>query len=146
MKPVDVLAFAVLYAGALIGTNAMRDTKAGALQTPICAESARRMARLELVFGMSRPSGVPIRDEEWASFIKTEVTPRFPSGFTVVRGEGQWRGGDGRIAKETSNIILIWHDPEAHPDVSIEAIRTAYKARFDQESVIRVDSTSCVSF
>ena len=31
-------------------------------------------------------------------------------------------------------------------DADIEAIRSAYKQRFDQESVLRIDSVSCVSF
>jgi hypothetical protein len=83
---------------------------------------------------------------EWASFLDTEVTPRFPAGFTVLRGPGQWRGQDGRLSKEQSNMLIIWHQRTAQADAEIEAIRAAYKQQFDQESVMRVDSTSSVSF
>jgi hypothetical protein len=75
-----------------------------------------------------------------------EVTPRFPAGLTVLQGPGQWRGSDGRLAKERSNMLVIWHEPTSRTDADIEAIRSAYKQRFDQESVMRVDSASCVSF
>jgi hypothetical protein len=67
------------------------------------------------------------------------VTPRFPAGFTVLNGPGQWRGSDGRLAKEQSNILVIWHKPNNRAEADIEAIRSAYKARFAQESVMRVD-------
>ena len=41
---------------------------------------------------------------------------------------------------------MIWYEPKADSDERIEAIRKAYRTRFNQESVMRVDSTSCVSF
>jgi hypothetical protein len=104
------------------------------------------MARLEMLFGTSRSRGMPVTDEEWTSFLDTEVTPRFPAGLTVLRGPGQWQGNDGSLEKEQSNILVIWHEPSAQADAKIEAIRAAYKRRFDQESVMRVDGTSCVSF
>jgi hypothetical protein len=104
------------------------------------------MTRLEMLFGTSRSGGAPVTDEEWTKFLDTEVTPRFPAGLTVLRGPGQWRGSDGRLAKEQSNILVIWHEATRRTDAEIEAIRAAYKQRFDQESVMRVDSASCVSF
>jgi hypothetical protein len=43
-------------------------------------------------------------------------------------------------------MLLIWHRPSADSEEKIEAIRSAYKARFGQASVLRVDGLSCVSF
>ena len=83
---------------------------------------------------------------EWRAFLDTEVTPRFPDGLTVLTGYGQWRSEAGRIAKEASRVLVIWYQPGADSEAKIEAIRSAYKARFGQESVMRVDGTSCVSF
>ena len=111
-----------------------------------CRGPARAMARLELLFGTSRPHGGPVSEQEWSSFLDAEVTPRFPNGLTVLRGPGQWRSEDGKLTKEQSNILVVWHEPTSQAEVHIEAIRTAYKARFSQESVMRVDSMSCVSF
>jgi hypothetical protein len=111
-----------------------------------CPVSAALMARLELLFGMSRRDAPQISDEEWQSFVDQEVTPRFPDGLTVMQAYGQWRNSRGIIAKENSRVLLIWYQPKPESDERIEAIRSAYKARFKQESVMRVDSFSCVSF
>jgi Protein of unknown function (DUF3574) len=104
------------------------------------------MLRTEMLFGTARPDGGTVSDDEWARFLEAEVTPRFPAGLTVLRGLGQWRGGDGRPVREESRILIVWHEPTDRTEVDIEAIRDAYRRRFDQESVMRVESVSCVSF
>ena len=105
------------------------------------------MARLELVFGLSRKGAEPVTEAEWQEFLDTEVTPRFPDGLTVLTGYGQWRGKDGKVAKEASRILLVWHVPDETTEARIIAIREAWKTRFNQESVLRADdATSCVSF
>ena len=111
-----------------------------------CPSSTRAMTRLEIVFGTSRSRGRPVTDEEWIKFLDIEVTSRFPDGLTVLKGPGQWRSNDGRLTKEQSNIVIVWHRPTVRSDADIEVIRSAYKAKFDQESVMRVESASCVSF
>jgi hypothetical protein len=112
---------------------------------PSCRSQAHAMARLELLFGTARADGDAITEEQWVAFLDAEVTPRFPAGLTVLEGTGQWRGRTG-VDRERSNVLIIWYEPTARADQQIEAIRTAYKRRFDQESVLRVDSVSCVSF
>ena len=111
-----------------------------------CPASARPMARLELLFGRSRRGGAEVSEQEWSTFLDSEVTPRFPDGLTVLSGVGQWRGSSGSITREQSIMLVIWHEPGPAPDADIESIRAAYKLRFGQESVMRVDSRSCVSF
>jgi hypothetical protein len=111
-----------------------------------CRADAASMARLELLFGTLRRNSPPVSEEEWASFLEAEVTPRFPDGLTVLSGYGQWRGNDGVLAKERSIVLVIWYTPNARTEADIEAIRSAYKQRFNQQSVMRVDSVSCVSF
>jgi Protein of unknown function (DUF3574) len=111
-----------------------------------CRESARPMARLELVFGTSRNDDSLVSDEDWTGFLEAEITPRFSAGLTVLRGPGQWLARDGRIVKEDSRILVIWYEPTTGAHARIEEIRWAYRERFDQESVMRVESISCVSF
>jgi hypothetical protein len=114
---------------------------------PACAEGAFPMARLELYFGTQKPGGAPVTDAEWGAFLNEEVTPRFPDGLTVLTGNGQWRNAQGVITKETSAVLVILYEPSAEKEAAIEDIRAAYKDRFDQESVMRVDAgTQCVSF
>ena len=119
---------------------------AGAVAGPPCQAPARAMVRTEMLFGASRPDGRTVSDAEWVDFLDNDVTPRFPAGLTVLRGHGQWRGGDGGLVREQSRVLVIWHEPTDRTETDIEAIRAAYKRRFDQESVMRVESVSCVSF
>jgi len=118
---------------------------AGASRFTGCASGAKRMARLELIFGLASRTG-PVTQRAWTAFLTREVTPRFPDGFSVFDGYGQWRDRRGAIGKERSRLLLIWYPPDATSETRIEAIRTAYKQRFHQESVLRSDEVSCVSF
>ena len=111
-----------------------------------CRPGAKALARLELLFGMGKADGSEVSDAEWRTFLEAEVTPRFPDGLMVLTGVGLWRGSEGSQAREKSRVVEIWYRPAADSDAKIEAIRAAYKVRFDQESVMRVDGVSCVSF
>jgi Protein of unknown function (DUF3574) len=111
-----------------------------------CRSGATRMARLELLFGLKQANGREVTENDWQAFIDKEVTPRFPQGLTVMAGSGQWQSSRGAIAKEPSRILVVWYQTGDESEGRIEAIRGAYKVRFDQESVMRVDSNSCVSF
>lgn len=106
-----------------------------------CPSHGMAMARTELLFGAAHVS-----DAQWKAFLSREVTPRFPDGLTALDGYGQWKRPDGRITGERSRVLLLWHAPAADADARIDAIREAYKKRFHQLSVMRVDSTDCVSF
>ena len=113
---------------------------------PICQTDYLSMARLELYFGTSKKDGSTVSDAEWGNFLDEEVTPRFPDGLTVLRGYGQWRNSEGVIAKEGSIVLVILYFPSEESETKIEDVRAAYKDRFNQESVMRVDSANCVSF
>jgi hypothetical protein len=114
---------------------------------PGCPHGGTRLERYELFFGASRRDGGAITDAEWRGFIDSEVAPRFPDGLTVFDGYGQWRSPDGAITREPSRALQIWVKRSEAADASLEAIRAAFKARFDQDSVMRVDGAEdCVSF
>lgn len=72
-----------------------------------CVPPSRAMARLELLFGTSRPHSAPVSEVDWQAFLDSEVIPRFPAGLTVLRGPGQWRGSDGIVAREQSDVHPI---------------------------------------
>ena len=140
--PILAVAFAGLSAVALVAYYAVTPQP----MSVSCRGAAAPHARLELLFGLGRKDGTEIGEAEWRAFLDAEVTPRFPDGLTVLNGYGQWRNSAGAIAKEKSVMLVIWHRPAADNDTKIEAIRSAYKSRFGQESVLRVDGLSCVSF
>jgi len=110
-----------------------------------CPVRSKPMARLELLFGASFKGG-KVGPRNFARFIEKEVTPRFPDGLSVFEGHGQWRAESGELIREPSRLLLIWYEPDSASDAKIEAIRTAYKKQFKQQSVMRVDGSSCVSF
>ncbi len=113
---------------------------------PACPVGAESWARTELYMGLSRPDGSTIGDADFAGFVDREVTPRFPDGLTLFAGAGQWRGADGTIVREGSRVLVLLHPDTPEVDRALEAIRDAYVAQFAQESVLRVDGASCVSF
>lgn len=111
-----------------------------------CSRPARLMGRVELFFGTTLADGQPLAEQDWQKFVDEEVTPRFSEGLTELAGRGQWRRPDGVITHEPSRVLLIWYSPATHTDADIDAIRAAYKTRFKQLSVMRVDGVNCVSF
>jgi hypothetical protein len=94
-----------------------------------------------LYFGTQTPDGT-VTPAEWQTFVDEVVTPRFPEGFTVSRGEGQWRGPDGSIVRESSYILQLVHVDTPHDADAIAAIAAEYKARFRQDAVLRVRTSA----
>ena len=101
-----------------------------------------RWTRSELFFGSAKPDGSAVTEDEFAAFVESEVTPRFPDGLTLLVGRGQFRNGN-TIVRERSFVLILLH-PRPNPESSarVEAIRRAYKARFSQHSVLRIDSAT----
>ncbi len=103
--------------------------------------------RTELFFGYSKPDGSTISEKQFQQFVASEITPRFPSGLTVLPSRGQYLDASGTIIKERSMQVILFY-PASMRDAhgKIEAIRAAYKQMFQQESVLRVDTQALVSF
>ena len=102
--------------------------------------------RTELYFGLSRNNGPDITEEEFQRFIDTKVTPRFPDGLTLINAKGQFKDSTGTIIQEGSKLLILLYPFNKESNQNVEKIRTDYKDDFQQESVLRVDEQSCVSF
>ena len=65
----------------------------------------------------------------------------------MLTGYGQFLNSTGVIQQERSFVLILLY-PLSSNDKSrkIEEIRALYKARFNQESVLRVDTNNAVSF
>ena len=88
-----------------------------------------------------------VTDEEFHSFLDEIITPRFPNGLTALSGTGQFRGSSGMVMREGSVfVILLYPADDKGSSTRIEEIREAYRKTFQQESVLRIDGESCVSF
>jgi hypothetical protein len=103
-------------------------------------------SRTELLFGLDRPSGPNVTEAEFQRFVDREVTPRFPQGLTVLSALGQYQHATGAHIQEGSKLLILLHPMNETSSRAIESIRERYKADFGQESVLRIDEQSCVSF
>ncbi len=104
--------------------------------------AAEPFLRTELFFGADKPDGSEISKEEFRRFLKEEITKRFPDGLTVLTGTGQFRDSESdKIIREKSMVLILLHPLGAWKESNdkIEQIRRAYKERFKQQSVLRVD-------
>ncbi len=110
-----------------------------------CTDGAHPALSDVLYFGTARPGGV-VGAAEWSDFLRDEVTPRFPAGFTTWDAAGQWKSAAGSIDHEASHVVSIVHPADAPSDQSVRAIMNAYKARFTQEAVLRVTTNACASY
>ena len=102
-------------------------------------------SRTELFFGLNRPGGT-VTEAQFQAFVDAEVTPRFPDGLTLLAGKGQFRGADGAIEQEGSKLLILLYPYSRARSKAVEQIRVAYKRSFDQQSVLRTDASSCISF
>ncbi len=134
-----------LLAGALaLGACAPAVRANPASMQPAAAGEAWTADRL--YFGRAMPDGGTVSDSAWAAFLAEVVTPRFPDGLTVLRGEGQWRDPGGAIVRESSFVLEVFHPGGAEADAALEAIAAEYRRRFRQESVMRVRTRAQVEF
>ncbi len=103
--------------------------------------SSEKFYRTELYFGMDKPKGGEVSEEDWNKFLDVEVTPRFPEGLTVLEGYGQFKDSLGKIERENSRVLILLYTKKNRASVNqkIEEIRNAYKNQFEQESVLRID-------
>jgi hypothetical protein len=137
-----------VFAGALLlaACSTTAPSRPDGSESAACTGGRQRMARIELYFGLSRPGGT-VSDAAFRSFVDDQVTPRFPDGLTLLAGSGQWRDGDGVLQVEGSKVlILMVAANDAQVDAKVDAIRDAYRRQFDQQAVLRADSSACVSF
>ncbi|HVE55442.1 MAG TPA: DUF3574 domain-containing protein [Pyrinomonadaceae bacterium] len=107
---------------------------------------ADKFFRTELYFGTDKADGGKVTSEDWDRFLETEVTPRFPDGFTVLEGYGQFKDESGKIVREASKVLVLFYPKKMREAVNpkIEELRANYKKQFNQESVLRLDFTKSV--
>jgi len=105
------------------------------------------MIVVQLFFGLSVPHRGPVTAEEWNSFLRQTVTPRFPEGFTVYDAYGQsWNPVTRSVGREKTKVVLIAIDDTASVRAKIAEIADQYRGAFHQRSVGIVTSPSCGAF
>ena len=115
-------------------------------QSLSCTAPQKPMIEVDMMFGRNIGGKLGVTDRLWRAFLAREVTPRFPDGLTVFDTAGQWRDAKTKaVVREPSKIVrIITADGEAQG--KIDAIASAYKTQFRQDSVGIVTRPACVSF
>jgi hypothetical protein len=131
---------------ALILVAALAAAGCASVQRPACGVGEASSVSDLLYFGTAKPGGGAVTDAEWVDFLAASVTRRFPQGLTVWQATGQWKGNDGVVIREPSFVLNLVHADSPQSEDAIRGIVAEYKARFNQEAVLRVRSPACVSF
>ena len=110
---------------------------------PVCTAPLKPAVAIDLYFGRDKAAGGEVSDAEWGAFLAEVVTSRFPDGLSVFDASGQYREPSGRIVRERSKrLVVIVFDAPAHR-AKLGEIIDAYKQRFGQNSVFRVEQPVC---
>jgi len=103
----------------------------------------------KLYFGLG-PADHPeqgISEADWRAFLDREVTPRFPFGLSVQDVYGQWQGKGGtHVERLRSKVLIILCADSEENRAKIDSIRTAWKQKTGDQSVLRVTEPADVSF
>lgn len=116
----------------------------GAMHASQCSGDGRTAMQEVLYFGTNTPAGY-VTPEEWTQFLSETVTPRFPEGLSSWQASGQWRSASGQIIREPSYVLSLVHSDDPVPNNAVQEIIASYKARFQQEAVLRVKVHTCMS-
>ncbi len=135
------LALALSAAGCSIGANP------AASESSPTAPPKNDWIETQMFFGLTE-GNTRIPDDQWHDFIDKSVTPRFPDGFTILYGDGQYRASNNEIHKEPCAVLIILYQTVDHrrDDGLLNAIAQDYDRRFHQESVLRSDSAARAEF
>jgi Protein of unknown function (DUF3574) len=137
MRVVPILA--ITGALALAGCSSLPAPQA-------CPVGQEPMRTAQLFFGQNIGGKPGVSEADFRKFVDEELTPRFPSGLTVLEGGGQWKGDENRLIREASKVVVLVLPNGPDAGKKLDAARKAYKARFGQESVLLVTQAACVAF
>jgi hypothetical protein len=103
----------------------------------------------KLYFGLGpaddRTKGVS--EAAWRDFLDKEVTPRFPAGLSVVDVYGQWQSKTETAPERIrSKLLVIDYEDTPENRARIDQIRSAWKQRTGDDSVLMVTEPADVSF
>lgn len=105
------------------------------------------MRVIRLYFGETIAGGGRVTRHDWSAFLRDTVTPRFPDGFTVYDGYGQWMDPKThRIGSEPSKIVEVAVPVAVDIKDMVASITAAYRRRFQQQSVGVVTMQACAAF
>ena len=116
-----------------------------ATQAPRRCATAAEKPVAQIVFGRVSESGRGVSEVQFARFLHDEVRPRFPDGLTVVDAQGRWTRPAGLMIRDPSKTVMIVLRGNGDERAKLEAVRTAYRRLYHQNSVLMLSGASCVA-
>lgn len=123
-----LIAAAVLAAALILSPLAGRDA---------LAQSDTAMVQSTLYFGLESPDG-GVSEQEWATFLADEISPRFPDGLTVLSAYGQGfstKAYGTPMLSETTKMLIVVHPDAAEATDKLAELKRIYKERFAKTGV-----------
>lgn len=137
----------ILLAITLLARPCHSQTVAPTLQNdPAHPAATHGWVETQLFFGLG-----PLRsyknERTWATFLDHEVTPRFPSGLSVVDLYGQWQGkNEPRPSRINTRLLILIYPDTPENATGVDALRSAWKQKTGDQSVLKVTRSVDVSF
>jgi hypothetical protein len=124
-----------------------RPPAATAASPPPCS-AASQHATAELVFGRvaGETPGPGVSEASFSKFLNEEVASRFHDGLTVLDAQDLTPKPAGGLLYGPAKVVMIVLPGHADDSAQLEAIRTAYKTRFNQRTVLEMTHQDCVSY
>ena len=130
----------------VLALGACRGAAPAPVSAPNDAPSNEKAQLTILFFGLSSADGAGVSEQQWQAFLETVVTPSFPDGLTVLDAHGQYLDRDRQVAAERAKVLMLVHPGHAPSQDRISSVIAQYKNRFQQDSVLRVDSVAKVRY
>ncbi|MFA6290288.1 MAG: DUF3574 domain-containing protein [Victivallales bacterium] len=96
-----------------------------------CAGSVKT----ELYFGLLKPDGTTVSEEEWDVFVEKAISPIF-EGFTVIDAFGQCKNADGKIIREQTKLVIIVQGDGGEDKA--ERVKKDFKKAFPKNAFFKV--------
>ena len=135
----------MLSAGLAACAHAPAPKLVAATPKPFACEAISQHATVELVFARvaSEAPGPGVSEADFSRFLTDQIAPRFHDGLTVIDAQNlSPRPADVYGPAKVVMIVLPGHPDDGE---QIEAIRAAYKGRFNQQSVLEMTHQNCVT-
>ena len=105
---------------------------------PIDNDPTPELIAADLFFGRNIPGGGQVSEKQFAEFVDSTITPRFPDRLTIFDADGQFRNGADTIIKEPSKVVTIVFKDTQDNENALDEIMESYIQQFNQESVLLV--------
>lgn len=109
--------------------------------------SCSTMQRTDLYFGTNIPTGGNVTPQQWKEFSDQVITSYFPEGYTEWNAVGKWKDTETKLTiSENTKVVTFLGKPTKERNASLDTVTQKYIRKFQQQSVLRIDSNPKVKF